>query len=79
MDQNHTDLAQGSEASRGSAQSDSAKSIDYAKLTQSLWYSEKQFKEGKANQGVVGQSFDFLKNNLGGSSESESWSSRVWS
>lgn len=79
MDQNHTDLAQGSEEGRGSAQSDSAESIDYAKLTQSLWYSEKQFKEEKASQGVVGQSFDFLKNNLGGSSESESWGSRVWS
>ncbi|MBP6745261.1 hypothetical protein KA344_08495 [bacterium] len=48
-------------------------------LATSVVASEKNFKVSLAQQGLVGQLFDELKNNFGGSSKSDSWLERKWS
>lgn len=48
-------------------------------LATSVVASEKNFKVSLAQQGLVGQLFDGLKNSFGGSSKSESWLERKWS
>ncbi|MFA7340925.1 MAG: hypothetical protein WC028_29345 [Candidatus Obscuribacterales bacterium] len=48
-------------------------------LATSLVATEKNFKVSLAQQGLVGQLYDGLKNNFGGNSKSDSWLERRWS
>ena len=53
--------------------------LDLLSVASPLASSEKNFKVSLAQQGFIGQLYDSLKNNFGGSSKSESWLERRWS
>lgn len=53
--------------------------LDLLSLSKPLATTEKNFKVSLEQQGFVGQLYDGLKNNFGGSSKSDSWLERRWS
>lgn len=73
------DKSSKTDAPKDSSKAGQAVGLNLVDLSQELNRTEHNFHKSRDTQGVLGSSYDWMKNNLGGSYETGSWIGRRWS